>query len=100
MANLGNERPVKIQMVQLIVTFEEENVEYARVKAGNGNEFGDKSEVVNEAVSRMRQSDEDYVADDGDPVDSVSSTIEELHKGIRRNDERITDLEDRLNESG
>ena len=90
---------MKIQMVQLIVTFEEENAEYAKVKAGNGNEFSDKSEVVNEAVSRMRQSDEDYVADDREGVDSVSSTIEELHKGIRRNDERITDLEDRLNES-
>jgi Arc/MetJ-type ribon-helix-helix transcriptional regulator len=98
-ANLGSERPVKIQMVQLIVTFEEENAEYARDKAGNGDEFSDKSEVVNEAVSRMRQSDEDYAADDGNPVESVSSTIEELHKGIRRNDERITDLEDRLNES-
>lgn len=87
-------------MVQLIVTFEDENAEYTKVKAGNGNEFSDKSEVVNEAVSRMRKSDEGYVADDREGVDSVSSTIEELHKGIRRNDERITDLEDRLNESG
>lgn len=88
-------------MARMTVTIDQENAEYVADQAGEEGEFESEREVVNAAVRRMRSTGGEEKNDNGSSPrheGAVSLTIEELHREVRENDERITNLEDRLGE--